>query len=320
MILLKVKYIRAGITRKVYNILLILIFFYCIKVYAYPWPLDLGFFQERITATFGEFRDAGQSLNHCYNVIHLHDGVDMNTGTDDRTVWGVESEQVIQVTSSSVYTNYHDFQHLTNIQVSVGDYIDMATFLGNYSTYLNHLHFSDEPYRTEDGEDCGNENNPLFYLEPYLDNIDPVIDEIKFIKDNKDPPELFSGNPPVISGDIDIAVKAHDAVIPGGSNNGIYKIEWEVVETIPYTLNIEFYHASSLWNVNLIYVSSWSNTVTNWYNVTNEMTFNSYWHTSDYLDGIYMICVKAYDWPSGYTESCMDVIIDNSSAIGNEKK
>jgi len=263
----------------------------------YSWPIGDGGTQKRINGTFGEFRPpSGQ--NPPYNTNHFHDGVDIH-GPQGTRVWGVQEEAVWTISSTRHYviTDYHDFRHIIpNSSLYPDTLINPYVILG-WTDSENHLHFTQEDYRT----DYGFEYNPLVqsfstHLEPFEDYRAPIIEYVKLV-DHETQLEFPDDT---IRGNVDIIVKASDRTsYPGGVdyNNGIFGVGYAIQSSgYPWRYNIQFdfWPWVQGWNINCVYADS-SDIDDYYYVATNKMNADTFWDSRDVYDGWWMIKIDVYD-------------------------
>lgn len=281
----------------IFNLFPLTFLFFPSRVLGYGWPIGDGVTQKRINGTFGEFRPpSGQ--NPPYNTNHFHDGVDIN-GPQGTQVWGVEQEAVWTISSTWHYviTDYHDFRHIVPNSLLYPDtLIDPYVILG-WTDSENHLHFTQEDYRT----DWGFEYNPLVqsfssYLYPFEDHHDPIIDYVKLV--NHETQQQFSSD--TIRGHVDIIVKASDRTsYPGGVdyNNGIFGVGYRIEGTgwpWRYNIRFDFWPYAREWNIECVYAES--STISDYYYIaTNKMYGDTFWNTSEVYDGWWQISIEVYD-------------------------
>ncbi len=281
--------------------------------FGYGWPIGDGDTQKRINGTFGEFRPpSGQ--NPPYNTNHFHDGVDI-PGPQGTRVWGVQYEAVWEVNSDWRYvkTDYHDFRHIIpNSSLYPDTLINPYVILG-WTDSENHLHFTQEDYRT----DYGFEYNPLVqsfssHLEPFEDNHAPIIEYVKVV-DHETQQEFSSDT---IRGNVDIIVKASDRTsYPDGVdyNNGVFRVGYAIQSTrYPWIYNIEFdfwpwVHG---WDINCVYAES-SSISDYYYIATNKMNSDTFWNTNEVYDGWWYISIEVYDQDLNSKGYYLEVYVNN---------
>ncbi|OYV03181.1 hypothetical protein CGW93_02180 [candidate division bacterium WOR-3 4484_18] len=138
--------------------------------------------------------------------------------------------------------------------------------------------------------------NPLLpgRLSPVIDNVAPTIAEVSFYLQGTN--TRFPTN--MLTGYIDIVIRAYDGTDLGGWNNGVYKVGYQIlaVDTVtPVTPYFESYWFDTLPNdvyINNVYATG-SNTSTYYYYVTNHIDKDTFWNTAavtsgDYVVGLYV--------------------------------
>lgn len=225
---------------------LIIFAFLANPAYGLWWPIGDGVQQQRVTSTFGEYRDVS-GFSPPYSSKHFHDGVDIS-GPRLTGVYGAEVERIdtiwaIDTAKHQVRTMYHDYFHIDpRPGLEEGDTAWCDVLLG-YTDHKNHLHFTSELYNDE-FNDWGHEYNPLLQLlgpdwclQPFSDTSNPIIHWIKFVRDG-DTTEL---SPDSVAGSVDILVKASDStscsdtVMCPDANNGVFTVSYSIDNSYSWT-------------------------------------------------------------------------------------
>ncbi|MGB2697578.1 MAG: FlgD immunoglobulin-like domain containing protein [Candidatus Zixiibacteriota bacterium] len=307
-----------------YILLIFNIFVFSPKlIYGLVWPIGTGTVQQRVTSTFGEYRDTSGS-NEPYDDIHFHDGVDVY-GLAGTAVYGVETVWNdiiwdINEDKEHVRTTFHDYFHINpENNLSIGDTAWYNVKLGVTIAGYNHVHFTSEIYNSVDPY-WGHEKNPLlqslgvyFALQPFSDTAYPVIHWIRLMEDETN--TVLS--PDSVAGNVDIVVKASDSTsYPDGvdTGNGVYTVSYKIEDYSDWTNNIVFDTAIINWHMNDVYAES--SDISNYlYKATNWMNFNDYWWTDGYADGYYKVYVRVCDQSDNCVEDSMTVRVRNSTDV-----
>ncbi len=265
------------------------------KALTYQWPLSPFNSQHRVTATYGEYREAPP-------YPHFHKGVDIHDiGTSNVPVYPVVDGIVSRADALQDFVDVQDdfgniyrYIHLENIQISVNDDVEAGVdTLGYIATGSStHLHF-------QDGEN-GYETNPLAFtytLQPFADTTKPLIESIW-----TEPDEMTGID--TVYGKVDIMARAWDSTsYPGGVdlNNGVFLVCWWVKDESGNLIeseecNLRFDGWLSFWELSAVYASGSNNSTYN-YISTNGMAADwpYYWDTQNLDPGEYQIFVKVED-------------------------
>ncbi|MFZ5516023.1 MAG: FlgD immunoglobulin-like domain containing protein [Candidatus Zhuqueibacterota bacterium] len=264
----------------------------------YPWPVEPKHQSQDITGTFCEFRDTGTS-------DHFHNGVDVPKA-DGSPVFAIANGTVTDIyptgTDSYVRVGRYCYLHIVpNPSLDIGDaVVAEVTVLGTIRSGQGHIHFIDGNY--------GQEINAIRAgggFTPYEDPWQPVIRFVKFFADGTEQ-EFTAGK---VTGKVDIVVKVEEQNGPPGSdasrlNNGTYMLGYKILsadgDSIVYTppnLGVRFRFGSKPDNryVHNVFFKKYSTTSSHTYTVTNAVSANGYWDTSQYAAGPYTIMIFTED-------------------------
>src|SRR6056297_968713 len=217
-------------------ILVVIILLFCDFVYglSYGWPLREYDEQQRIKGTFGEYRIYnGNEYFHKGIDIPAPEGFTVKPAFDGffHEIKNNGNTIVILLDIESENEQYMTYHHLKNIpDFTRGDEVIAGeTRLGELDDN-NHLHFIDgsiDTYRY----------NPLGvpFLTPFSDNLDPVIESIKFVKEIDEYStsyEEIDVQSIEIGEKIDIVIDAYDRIPNGLSDDrpGIYQIKINIFD------------------------------------------------------------------------------------------
>lgn len=264
----------------------------------YPWPVEPKHQSQALTGTFCEFRDTGSS-------DHFHNGVDIPKA-DGSPVFPVKSGSVtsIQRSGSDAYVRVgrYAYVHISpNPNLSIGDQvIAEQTVLGTILSGQGHVHFTDGYYDSE--------INPIRNdggLTPYNDFWKPMIRYVKFYMDQTE--QEFPSQK--VAGQVDIIVKVEERNGPPTSsssrlNNGTFKLGYKilsadrdsVVYEPPYGgVPFRFTNKPSNYYVHNVFFKALSSTSSHVYIVSNQVTRNDYWDTTQLPSGTYTVMVFTED-------------------------
>lgn len=284
----------------------IILFFLYTNLHPYGWPIESIDIQHTVTGAYGECR--GESTRD-----HLHNGIDIDGGDNipvysiiNGSVYGNPSKGIVIICESET-GYYYTYIHLENIPVAIINEasVNTNTILGYINTGTStHLHFTD-------GLESGTNYNPLSYIDPFDDNLPPVIDFVKVIKNINSTQTRHEEVSSIQEGQqVDIIVKVHDAISTyGWTNNGICEIYLDITGPGQST-PVKSFDGFSFWysltdnSANVLYVyapGSWGTPSPGQfiYVPTNGYYYDDYWDTSDLMEGEYMIWVYVRDFDIG---------------------
>ncbi len=264
----------------------------------YPWPVQPINQSQYLTGTFCEFRDTGTS-------DHFHNGVDIPKA-DGSPVYAIANGTVTSIypsgSDSYVRVGRYCYLHIVpNPGLAVGDaVVAEQTVLGTIRPGQGHIHFIDGYY-----DDETNAIRPVGGLTPYDDPWPPIIRYVKFFADESEQ-EFTSAK---VTGKVDIIVKVEEQNGPPSSsssrlNNGTYELGYKILSAdgdsviySPPNLGVRFRFINKPSNryVHNVFFKKFSSTSSHVYIVTNAVSANGYWDTSEYPTGNYTIMVFTED-------------------------
>jgi hypothetical protein len=256
----------------------------------YPWPAKPFNQQHWINGTFCENRPSGSVLRH-----HFHDGVDMHL-PQGNPVYSVIDGSVTSLSRGGtpyIRVGRYAYVHVVpapNLQV--GDPVTAFETIIGVTDQQNHVHFKDGY--------PGSEINPLRPggLSPFEDLLKPNVKTIEFFIHGSE--NRFEDR--VVSGPVDIVARAMDTTDNGplGSNNGVYKIGYQILTADGATslvgpkIAFRFDQKPSNQYITNVYAPG-SDLSTYRYYVTNRLTRKEYWDTSTLPPGDYLVKVFTED-------------------------
>lgn len=264
----------------------------------YPWPVEPKNQSQQLTGTFCEFRDTGSS-------DHFHNGVDIPKA-DGSPVFPVESGAVtsIQRTGSDAYVRVGRFAYVhinPSPSLDVGDQVvAQQTVLGTILSGQGHVHFTDGYY---DSEINAIRNGGG--LTPYDDPWKPIIRYVRFYQDHSE--QEFPSRK--VSGRVDIIVKVEEQNGPPTTyysrlNNGTFKLGYKILsadrDSVVYEppnggVRFKFINKPSNSYVHNVFFKPLSSTSSHVYIVTNQVSRNDYWDTTQLPPGTYTVMVFTED-------------------------
>ncbi|MGC9367816.1 MAG: M23 family metallopeptidase [bacterium] len=296
---MKYKYIPFMIVLIIYN-----------SAFSSPWPLVNFNQQHRNNGNFGECRK-GYKDDILIGRHHMHDGLDIgaDSGTSvypvmSGTVYSFGNESIIIKTIDGELTIYHGYVHIDrNMSLVEGNSVTVSSTVLGTINEKNHLHLR---YGLKDQIVA----DPIinFNLSPYNDSEKPTFatfDAITVVNslDTSQSEDFYYYDVNTIQeGDrVDILVNVIDSVtIYGGNNNGIKWISALITGPGSYEKSIVGYYFSDFCtghypDPRLVFAPG-STTGKNIYNITNFEESNSFWDTSNCLEGSYKIFIEVGDF------------------------
>ncbi len=270
----------------------LVILFNLLPVQAYNWPCEPFDQQHWINGTFGECRSGSSG-----DIDHFHDGVDIHLPQGgaayapiNGTVTSIGTPGQYGINSWVRVGRYAAVHINPNPALHVGSQVTAYQTVLGWTNSWNHLHFKDGY--------PGSEINPIRQnggLEPLVDNYSPDILTCDFYVNGTQ--TAFANNQ--VYGVVDIVSRAMDTTDNGplGSNNGIYRIGYEILdstETVIVGPNIPFTFdaipSSNSYVHNVFFPGS--NTSTYYYIVSNNLTSDgaidmTNWPLGNYTARIY---------------------------------
>jgi hypothetical protein len=226
-----------------------------------PWPHhNPGFTQAEydkmmsdlfIINNFGQYQ-AGDTRESAY----FHDGLDV-VAPNDTKIYAVDSGYVKAITGTDQYYmtiiiadvqnagpgKAWTYTHVNNFKVKVGDHVPQGRyiadihFMGVPHVHLNRAYFSSGSW--SNWGDLNFVQPDTFFV--YNDADPPVIERPFYYFRNKTDTLIAQANPPIVSGDIDIAVGLREqgayahakdgTIVPEGFGDrlAVSRLEWEVL-------------------------------------------------------------------------------------------
>jgi murein DD-endopeptidase MepM/ murein hydrolase activator NlpD len=267
----------------------------------YGWPLHPSNQQHAISGTFMEWRygSAGGNYNQ-----HFHDGIDIPDPADT-PVYSVSAgyTQFVRDQSGNLVGIYVDkflYYHVNidTVKIPENRWVNRDSLIAKIQT--NHLHFNDgqnqqevNPLREDGINPFTDTINPIFYSNPItLREDDPNVGGWNGGADGQiiDKDSVY--------GNVDVIVHAKDE-IDAGRRVGLYALSYQVCNQYcnpidDEVLNFSFDNWYSNYYVNFIYADTFK------YIITNHITSNGYWNTTELYDGTYCLKINAYDIVSFY--------------------
>jgi len=263
--------------------------------YAYNWPCQPFDQQHWINGTFCECRSGSSG-----DIDHFHDAVDIHL-PQGQAVYSVISGTVTSIGNADQYginswirIGRHAYVHvIPNPSLHVGSAVTAYETIIGWTNEWNHIHFKDGY--------PGSEINPIRIsggLEPLIDPYKPTVNDIRFFLNGTQTP--FQNNR--VFGLVDIVSRAWDHTDDGplGGNNGIYKIGYEILDSLGNTVAGPVFPfifdeiPGSDAYIRNVYASG-SNTGTYYYTVTNQLTTDSYLNVTYWEPGSYTARVMTWD-------------------------
>ena len=267
----------------------------------YGWPIHPSNQQHAISSTFMEWRSGGAGGD--YN-RHFHDGIDV-PDPENTPVYSV-SAGLVDYTGDKlgIYVDKFLYYHvkIDTVKVPRNSWVNRDSLIVKIADWPqgDHLHFNDGQNQQE--------VNPLreYGINPFTDNINPIF-YTNPITLREDDPNVGGWNGGAdgqvidkdsVYGNVDIIVHAKDE-INSGKRVGLYALSYQVCNRYctpiaAEVLNFAFDNWYSNYYVNFIYADTFK------YIITNRLTSNGYWKTTDLYDGTYCLRIKAYDILSFY--------------------
>ena len=261
---------------------------------SFPWPVTPFDQSHEITGNFCEFRDTGSS-------DHFHNGTDIPK-PDGSPVYPVKDGKVTAMGSDWVRVEDKAYVHIVPAAgLSIGDQVYASqTVIGTIESGLGHVHFTNGY--------VGAERNSMLEgsgLTPLVDEWKPIIRFVKFFENNSSTEFPASG----IAGKVDIIVKVDEQNGPPSSpisrrNNGTYKIGYRILSadtsTVVYEppnngLRFQFDTKPSNSYVHNVFRKEFSSTTSHTYQVTNDISRDNYWDTSQLEPGNYVVMIFTED-------------------------
>ncbi|HFB67430.1 MAG TPA: hypothetical protein ENJ66_00585, partial [Calditrichae bacterium] len=261
---------------------------------SFPWPVAPVNQSHEITGNFCEFRDTGSS-------DHFHNGTDIPK-PDGSPVYPVKDGKVTAMGSDWVRVEDKAYVHIVPAAgLSIGDQVYASqTVIGTIESGLGHVHFTNGY--------VGAERNSMLEgsgLTPLVDEWKPIIRFVKFFENNSSTEFPASG----IAGKVDIIVKVDEQNGPPSSpisrrNNGTYKIGYRILSadtgTVVYEppnngLRFQFDTKPSNSYVHNVFRKEFSSTTSHTYQVTNDISRDNYWDTSQLEPGNYVVMIFTED-------------------------
>jgi len=281
---------------------IVILFFTSFNMYGFKWPfgraidyVDEG--PQKITSTYGEFREGGGTAGSYFEHEHFHDGVDIVplSGVPS-TIYSVSNTTVWQTNEEYHYilTIWQDYRHVeTPFAVDVDDLVNTNTVLSEwgYQASWAHLHLSNRLYSETTPYYANNPLNPDFiypnrFEELCEDDDDPAVLDI-FITLDGEYEELDPNNIPENT-EVDIIVKAEEnTTYPEGTDphNGVFKIKYNFDYEGEYRDSFLFDSMPLYWDINYVYAftddpeDGLSDKSNYYYIITNKMNSNSSYKT-----------------------------------------
>jgi len=274
----------------------------------FGWPHTNMSAQQRISATFDEFRDTGSS-------DHFHSGTDMPLAPGG-DVLSIMAGQVID--KGSDWIRVEDFAYVHVIPLTgldIGQTVQQGDVVGHTDSYAHiHLNYGGGA----SGHALG---NPLLpgKITPFVDPYHPRSPITKLVEDgtqNAFPTDTISGRVDIIAQ----AADTTDLLSPIDMNNGIYKIGWALHSEDKSTVVAgpyfwfeadEYYSNSDVYNI----YAPGSTTSIYKYIVTNRVTANGYLDCSLYTPGNYNLAVMSVDTRDNWDTTYVPVVIAEGDRI-----
>ncbi|MCD6374881.1 MAG: T9SS type A sorting domain-containing protein [Caldisericaceae bacterium] len=298
--------------------ILLLMIVYLQAQKTFPWPVEPFHESHEITGTFCEFRDTGSS-------DHFHNGTDIPKA-DGQPVYPVKNGTIVSMSSvgSNAYVRVNDiaYVHITpNSALSVGDNVTAGkTVLGTIYPGMGHVHFTYGYVGSEKNAMLPNQG-----FTPLEDPWPPIIRYVHFYQNNS--LNKFPSNR--ISGAVDIVVKVDEQNGPPSSsvsrrNNGTYKIGYKIFSADTSTLiyspsstgvRFQFDTKPSNSYVHNVYFDQLSSTTSHVYILTNKITADDYWDTTELDSGKYVVMVFTEDTRGNTDTAYVQVEITGEDAF-----
>jgi len=280
---------------------IIILFFTSFNIYSFKWPfgraidyVDEG--PQKITSTYGEYREGGGTVGSYFEYEHFHDGVDIVplSGVPS-TIYSVSNTTVWKTNEEYHYilTTWQDYRHVeTPFAVDVNDLVNTDTVLSEWGYQLSwaHLHFSNRLYSDTTPYYSNNPLDPDFiypnrFEELCEDYNDPSIIDIFITLDGDDEYKELNPNNIPENTDVDIIVKAEEnTTYPEGIDlhNGVFKIKYNFDYEWEYRDSFLFDSMPLHWDIYYVYDTARSHTDPfgeYYYIITNKMDANGSYNT-----------------------------------------
>jgi len=258
----------------------------------YQWPIKPFNQQHDVSATFCENRPSSDGTNQ---IDHFHNAIDIPLA-EGGEVFAIEGGNVEWIVRDG-YTAYirvgrYNYLHVTPLtSLEVNDYVQKGQLVG-HTNYANHVHLIDGYY-----PDYINPLRPDG-IAPFQDSYIPTVAWIKLYMDGTNT-KFTNGK---VSGLVDIVARLYDKTDNStyGSNNGIYLAGYQIFDSsgtgplsdayTPYQFDVR---PGNSYVTNVYFPGSGLSTYL--YILTNHVTGNGYWNTTNFAPGTYKIKVFARD-------------------------
>lgn len=281
----------------------------------YNWPA-VPFTQQShsINGTFCENRPSGSVMRH-----HFHDGVDIGLVQGGK-VYSVINEKVTSLTRSGgnayIRVGAYAYVHVVPTPaLDVGDDVTKFNTIIATTNAQNHIHFKDGWPGAE-----RNAIRPGAGLSPMEDSFKPTIVSVEFAKNKTN--QKFKNNK--VYGKVDIICRAWDKTNNGysGSNNGIYKMNYQIFKSDGVTavtskkapFHFHTIPASDSYIKNVF--AEGSDLSSYYYVPTNKVTSDGYWDTDNVALGRYIVRIEVEDTRGNITTKnvAVDVVVQDNEA------
>ncbi len=258
----------------------------------YQWPIKPANQQHNVSATFCENRPSSDGTRQ---IDHFHNAIDIPLA-EGGEVFAIEGGNVEWIVrdgySAYIRVGRYNYLHVTPLtSLEVNDYVQKDQLVG-HTNYANHVHLIDGYY-----PDYINPLRPDG-ITPFQDSYNPTVAWVRFYMDGTTT-EFTNGK---VSGLVDIVARLYDRTDNGayGSNNGIYLAGYQIFDstgtvalTDPYTPYQFDVRPANSYVTNVYFPGSGLSTYL--YILTNHVTGNGYWNTTNYEPGAYKIKIFTED-------------------------